>query len=122
MNTTPFPRKESIFACLDALAEPQAASELPTSEIAGPAKVVAAVATGSESVSSAGVWAHEMHDDEIFLMYGDVQAGMLFISPEFPITHVRKIVALLNEGYRRDAASSTERQPTPNHRIGHTDK
>jgi len=47
MNTTPFPRKESIFACLDALAEPQAASELPTSEIAGPAKVVAAVATGS---------------------------------------------------------------------------
>ena len=47
MSTTPFPRKESIFACLNALAESQAASELAPPETAGPAKVVAAVATGS---------------------------------------------------------------------------
>jgi len=48
-------------------------------------------------------WAHEAHDNEIFLMYGDVQAGMLFLGPRFPIDNVRKVIAALNAAYAQRA-------------------
>lgn len=39
----------------------------------------------------------EIHDEEIFLLYRGVQAGVLFPSPDFPVSKIREVVAILNE-------------------------
>jgi len=81
---------------------PQAASELPASETAGPAKVVAAVATCSGAVSSAGVLeiARLLEMQACDKDQSPADAGLLMYCTEV---------------LRQHAGAMTERQPLPNH-------